>query len=122
MDQRRRYPWFSAHVLLIAVAIQGTTPDSHDVSSSNALQLLCPAQSPRDSLRQDDGMPDEVCGPIRSEYLSTLREIVHLQDATPFSPWAGSPSMRRVPFQTSFSGPGHVLPDDVGHLSCRLIC
>jgi hypothetical protein len=54
------------HVLLIATAIQGLTPDAHDLASIKALWLFCPVLAEANCLADDDGLPDEVCGPARS--------------------------------------------------------
>jgi hypothetical protein len=60
-------------MLLIAVAIQGVTPDAHDLASLNCIRLLCPFLSGQEELADNDDLPDEVCGPIQPETHAVLR-------------------------------------------------
>jgi hypothetical protein len=60
--QARQFHSVCFHLLLIATAIQGVTPDAQDIASLNALRLLCPALAGSNALASDDGLPDEVCG------------------------------------------------------------
>ena len=55
------------YFLLIAIAIQGVTPDARDLASGNALLLFCPALADSRDLTGEDGLPDEVCGPAQPE-------------------------------------------------------
>ena len=61
------------YFLLIAIAIQGVTPDARDLASGNALLLFCPALADSRDLTGEDGLPDEVCGPAQPELSVGLR-------------------------------------------------
>ena len=68
--------------LLIASAIQGITPDAQDLGSIKALRLFCPLLADVNSLAEDDGLPDEVCGPAQSAValfirLATSGDLTH---------------------------------------------
>jgi hypothetical protein len=67
MGQGRLCHSFWLYSVLIAVAIQAVTPDAHDLASMNALLLFCPTLAGSRDLADDDGLPDEVCGPAQSE-------------------------------------------------------
>ena len=60
-------------MLLIAIAIQGVTPDAHDLASWNFIRLLCSFLSGPEKLADNDDLPDEVCGPIQPETRTVLR-------------------------------------------------
>ena len=62
MRQGRLVHAICLRLLLIACAIQGVTPDAHDLASIKALWLFCPVLAEANSLADDDGLPDEVCG------------------------------------------------------------
>jgi hypothetical protein len=68
------------YFLLIATAIQGVTPDAHDLASINALLWLCPALADSRDLDGEDGLPDEVCGPAQPEKGVGLRGKVEAND------------------------------------------
>ena len=72
MCQGRLYHSVCLHFLLIAIAIQGVTPDPQDLASNNCLRLFCPALGDPNALADDDGMPDDVCVPAASEIESLL--------------------------------------------------
>jgi len=67
MGQGRLSQAFCLHILLIALAIQGITPDSNDLASSNALKLFCPFLTDADRMVDEDKFPDDVCEPVRVE-------------------------------------------------------
>jgi hypothetical protein len=60
-------------IFLIAVAIQGATPDAHNLASLNSIRVLCPFLSWPEKLADNDDLPDEVCGPIQPETHAVLR-------------------------------------------------
>ena len=55
------------YFVLIAIAIQGVTPDAQDLASIKSLWLFCPALAGSRHLAAEDGLPDEVCGPAQPE-------------------------------------------------------
>jgi hypothetical protein len=61
------------HLVLIACAIQGVTPDPQDLASNNCLLILFPTLADPNCLIDDNGMPDEVCRPAESEIDSLWR-------------------------------------------------
>jgi hypothetical protein len=49
-------------ILLIAVAIQGITPDVYDLASTHSFVLVCPTLAPDDAAAPGgDEWPDDVC-------------------------------------------------------------
>jgi hypothetical protein len=71
--QIRRCQLICFHSLLIATAFQGVTPDGSGMASLNSLRVLCPALVRSNTLRSDDCLPDEVCGPSTPELDLALR-------------------------------------------------
>jgi hypothetical protein len=65
MGKGTRLHSISSHLVLIAVAIQGITPDVHDLASFRALHLLCPFLDSSDCWEDEDDLPDESSGPVR---------------------------------------------------------
>jgi hypothetical protein len=59
MGQGRRIQSVYRRILLIAVAIQGITPDAADLASARLLVLLCPALAD-EACRGVDPWPDEA--------------------------------------------------------------
>jgi hypothetical protein len=53
-------------LLLLALAIQAISPDSQDLASTQALQVIAPGLTDRDSAVQQDEWPDDVCEPAPS--------------------------------------------------------
>jgi hypothetical protein len=51
-------------ILLLASAIQGITPDSHNLASPFAISLLDPSSIGRSALLDDDHSPDDACEAI----------------------------------------------------------
>jgi hypothetical protein len=68
------------YFLLIAIAIQGVTPDARDLASGNALLLFCAALADSKDLTGEDGLPDEVCGPAQRELGVGLRGRADLKN------------------------------------------
>jgi hypothetical protein len=66
MGQGRLSHTICLQFLLIASAIQGVTPDAKDLASIKALWFFCPVLAEANSLADDDGLPDDVCEPVRS--------------------------------------------------------
>jgi hypothetical protein len=50
---------------MVAMAIQGLTPDLHDLSSSRAFRLLCPYLEGQNPSPPEDESPDDVCELMR---------------------------------------------------------
>jgi hypothetical protein len=73
MCQSKPRHTFGVWMLLIAIAIQGVTPDAHDLASLNFIILLCPFLPGPEKLADNDDLPDEVCGPIQAETHAVLR-------------------------------------------------
>ncbi len=65
MGQGRLNPSYCRRILLIAMAIQGLTPDLHDLASSTVLRLLCPYLVSGSAFQLDDDSPDDVCEVVR---------------------------------------------------------
>jgi hypothetical protein len=62
MGQGRRLHAVWRRVLLIAVVIQGITPDVYDLASTRSFALLCPILAPEDAAAPSgDEWPDDVC-------------------------------------------------------------
>jgi hypothetical protein len=133
------------HLLLIAVAVQGMTPDAHDLASSALVQLIGTEPGPRakppgpsSGLRfgperllpihssaparenvQDD-LPDEVCGPARPlAFASLLADLSRL--ALVWSEPRG-PSLSSTPSPLSFPRDVALRGDDLIYTLCRLLC
>ena len=66
MSQGRLSQLPCLQVLLIALAIQGITPDAQDLASVNAVRIFCPILTELDTASQQDEWPDDVCVPVRS--------------------------------------------------------
>jgi hypothetical protein len=83
MAKGRLFRIFCLQILLIALAIQGITPDAGDLASVNALKLFCPALTDSDQPVNDDDFPDDVCEPLLIE---TDFDLCHLEisDNLPF--------------------------------------
>jgi hypothetical protein len=82
MGQGRLIPSCCRRVILIAVAIQGLTPDLHDLTSSSALRFLCPYRVDSSTFPVDDDSPDDVCELIPwSLRLERSRDLVDLGPA-----------------------------------------
>lgn len=64
MCQGRLYRSVCFHMLLVAAAIQGGTPDAQDLASIKSLWLLCGVLADPETLSDNDGLPDEVCEPM----------------------------------------------------------
>jgi hypothetical protein len=60
---------FWLYLLLIALAIQGVTPDAQDLASLNSLLVLCPSLIEVENLAGNDALPDDVCGPAQPEVI-----------------------------------------------------
>jgi hypothetical protein len=56
----------SLQLLLFALAIQAISPDSQDLASIQALQVIAPGLTDLDSAMQQDEWPDDVCEPAPS--------------------------------------------------------
>jgi hypothetical protein len=110
-------------ILLIAIAIQGVTPDAHDLGSTRSLQLLGLIPQGVERLADGDGTPDEVCGAAR--YLAGGSTIVipgELPETRLAPPsYVRSPSPTVSGRDASNRGYGGTIDRDFD-LLCRLIC
>ena len=81
--QTRRFHSICVHFVLITTAIQGVTPDAHDLASLNALRVFCPPLSSSGAVPQDDGLPDtdDVCGSTTIETEQVFRANADLNCA-----------------------------------------
>jgi hypothetical protein len=121
MDRRSRYHAIFLPTLLVAMAIQGATPDAHDLASNKALQLLCPAVHNSSLPTDNDGFPDEVCGTIRTGIPSFFCESIHFPKT--ISVIAGS--LARLTSRNilrSYPQACLVGIDGLPHFLCRWIC
>ncbi len=73
MGQGRLYTSICLHLLLIATAIQGVTPDPQDLASIKPLWLVCRVLASPDPLSDDDRLPDDVCEPMSAEISAVMR-------------------------------------------------
>jgi hypothetical protein len=62
MGQGIRSQLISIHILLIVTAIQGLTPDLHDLASERTVHLLCPIPDPSGNCEDVDPSADDVSG------------------------------------------------------------
>jgi hypothetical protein len=60
-------------LLLIAVAIQGATPDAQDLASLNTIMLLCPDLMQSGKMADSDCLPDEVAATADCELDAVVR-------------------------------------------------
>jgi hypothetical protein len=114
------------YFLLIAVAIQGVTPDADDLASLNCLFLFCPSLADSKDLADDDGLPDEVCGPVRPETDAVLRGNAQPND--PANPlFLSSEDHHQLTIQlralrSDARGGKHPRLNDLNCSLCRLKC
>jgi hypothetical protein len=66
MSQGRLSRLHCLQLLLVALAIQGITPDAHDLASCHALRLFSPLLTDSDTPVEQDEWPDDVCDPVQS--------------------------------------------------------
>ena len=65
MSQGRLLPTTGVQLLLVALAIQGVTPDGHDLASNQALRVLAPVFNDENPPIGQDEWPDDVCDPLQ---------------------------------------------------------
>jgi hypothetical protein len=53
-------------ILLIALAIQGITPDAKDIVSPRAFYVLCPSVAKDQAFQDEDDSPDDACELVHS--------------------------------------------------------
>jgi hypothetical protein len=112
--------------LLIAVAIQGVTPDAQDLASLKSLLLFCPALANSIDLAGEDGLPDEVCGPAEPDSVLGSRSRTepnelaskHLGLAEKHNPLLSHKGAHR----SRGEGGEHSRPDELIYALCRLRC
>jgi hypothetical protein len=125
MGQGRLFHPICLHFLLIATAIQGVTPDAHDLASIKALCLFCPALADSSSLGDDDDLPDDVCRPAQSEMDLTTRGRANSDDPCfPAFAWT-EPRVRTIRSNAIRSSTRSVgisrIDDPIGSM-CRINC
>jgi hypothetical protein len=76
MDPAKRLHSISAHLLLIAVAIQGFTPDADDLASLRALHVLCPFTNHSSPWEDQEDLPDEICEAVQPGTKMSVRGMV----------------------------------------------
>ena len=77
MSQGRLARLHYVQFLLVVLAIQGITPDAHDLASSRTLRLFTPLLTDVDTPVEQDEWPDDVCDPVQS---ATCLPLPHGQD------------------------------------------
>jgi hypothetical protein len=114
----------SIPIVLIAVAIQATLPDAHDLASLRALNLVCLLLPLDLDFSSDDCEPsEEVCGPVRSDITFELRELVRKLAAIGID-LNGPTGLMIGPGNSRCSSTDSAVLrfDDLIHFLCRLIC
>jgi hypothetical protein len=110
-------------LLLIAVAVQGITPDANDLASTKALQLLCTLATDLEMPGDDaNSVCGDVCGSLRHTVRLAYREAV---DADYFAVVSSCSHTHLDDSATSGSLAIRVrsLPsDDLPRVLCRLVC
>lgn len=81
MGERTLYRSICLQLLLITAAIQGATPDAHDLASIKPLWLLCRLVASPHTLLDDDQLPDDVCNPMSAEMDAVVSQ--HANSAEP---------------------------------------
>ena len=76
MSQGRLSGLRCVQFLLVAVAIQGITPDAQDLASIHALLVIAPILNDFDSPTQQDEWPDDICDPFQfaTDFHLTVRQ------------------------------------------------
>jgi hypothetical protein len=74
-------------LLLIVVAIQGITPDAHDLASMQPLRLFARILPGFGTFVQEDEWPDDVCAPVTSP--SAASRIASRRLHQGYSPYLG---------------------------------
>jgi hypothetical protein len=126
MGQGRLFQPFCLRVLLlVALAIQGITPDSRDVASINALIVLCPGLSIIGQSVDEDEFPDDVCEPIAIGLaLAALRSTD--SDGLAFATsgvaefQCGTVALRALPLLAR--NHANTCSNELIHALCRLTC
>ncbi len=124
MGQRTRFLSIPVQfVLLIAVAIQGITPDANDLASTKALRLLCQLSAdfriPNDDADQACG---EVCGSLRRTVRLILAEAAGAEHFDFISVFIKTP-LDDLATGVSLANRARSLPDgDLPQVLCRMLC
>jgi hypothetical protein len=125
MGQGRRARSITARILLIALAIQGITPDAQDLASLNALRLFCPDLADSKSLADNDDSPDDVCGSVQLDMHLAIRKRMDSR-ILPFLGfvWIGHRSPMVASSALQFHSPlgPNARVGDLIHSLCRLTC
>jgi hypothetical protein len=109
--------------LLVVAAIQGLTPDLHDLASSRAMILLCPDLADDNAFQVEDESADDVC-----EVMESFRTRAKLRQADPLPPTGFTiPVASPLSPPTLGAGPAHCRgvashSPSLHHGLCRLIC
>jgi hypothetical protein len=125
MDGRMRPHSLAAHlIVLIAVLIQGITPDSTDLASLQGLLVLCNVSTdlgaPIDDLGQEE---DEVCGALGRAATRELCEILENCAKSVVLPSTPPSTPARLLPSWSLANISHgVIHDHLTRLLCRMHC
>ena len=125
--QTRRFHSICLHFVLIATAIQGVTPDAHDLASLNALRVFCPPLSSSGAVPQDDGLPDtdDVCGSTTIETEQVFRANADLNALVTRAHAAGethATTTSSKAYRSLTDGGDTTATDDLLRCLCRLNC
>jgi hypothetical protein len=125
MGMVRRARSISGLLLLVAVAIQGITPDPHDLASLNALRLLFPDITEPCSADGNDESPNDVCGSVQLEMHLAIRKRTDLR-ALPFIGFLTTAHSIPLTAHATHLLPSALVPNarlgDLIHSLCRLNC
>jgi hypothetical protein len=77
MSRGTRSYFIALKTLLIAVAIQGITPDAQDLASLKIFELLSVLRDLSSPWNHHDGLPHDVCTEVQDELQSVVETRVH---------------------------------------------
>jgi hypothetical protein len=123
MGQQTRFHSIAIHLVLIAIAVQGITPDLQDLASQRALHLLCPFLDPSDDWEDGDDPTDDVSGPVRPGPSVVTRML--LDRATDPRSESARSTLRMIQsdaLQAARRRSSLVRMCGLVHLLCRLTC
>lgn len=108
-------------VVLFVLAIQGLTPDLHDLASANAFRVLFPSAAGENPPSGQDQLPPQICvsaeRPASNESVTRRSEFARTTLAASHPACDGLTGHRRTSHD-----PGSRTPEDQAHRTSRLIC
>jgi hypothetical protein len=125
MGQGRLDRTICLHILLIATAIQGFTPDAQDLASIKPLWLLCRVLARPATLSDDDALPDEVCEPMTAEMDALMRQRADSAEAVILQGLVTDRLLRACQSEAARSSADRCtthLSDGLIYTLCRLVC